>query len=240
MGILQIIGIVCLVGCLAALVWAVIAHAKDKKVSGPVMVFVMCFLLFIGSGFLSSQGFELNVPEKDAPKAETVKRNDKKDTEAEEPTAQNDTPQDVPEEPEDVPAEVPSNDASGELGDYYVEIKDAVISENRDGDPVVVITYAWTNNSEKTTNAEVAFMEKAFQDGIQLDSAYFLDTDVYDSDLSFKDLRPGTTFDVQCAFKLSNLDSQIEFELSELISFSDDTVIKYFSPEDLTQNMQEG
>lgn len=70
MSILQIIGIVCLVGCLAALVWAVIAHAKDKKVSGPVMVFLMCFLLFIGSGFLSSQGFDLNAPGKDPAKTD--------------------------------------------------------------------------------------------------------------------------------------------------------------------------
>ena len=71
MSILQIIGIVCLAGCLAALVWVVIAHMKEKKISGPIMVFLMCFLLFVGCGIMHSIGFEIELPDGD----NTIKQN---------------------------------------------------------------------------------------------------------------------------------------------------------------------
>lgn len=99
-----------------------------------------------------------------------------------------------------------------------------------EGNPAIVITYSWTNNSEDTTSAMVAMHEKAFQDGVGLDTAIILDSAVYDSDAGMKDVRPGTTIDVQCAFSLTNEASVVEFEISELISFSNDRVVMNFDP----------
>ena len=103
---------------------------------------------------------------------------------------------------------------SGTLGDYYVEIKDAVLAEDHEGKPAIIITYAWTNNSEKTTNVISSIYEQAFQDGVQLDPAIFgifSDTN-YDAGASIKKVRPGTTIDIQCAFALTS-ESVVEFEL---------------------------
>lgn len=125
-------------------------------------------------------------------------------------------------------SETNGQDGAGNLGDYHVEIKGMSLANDTDGDPAIVITYAWTNNSDKTTSAEVALMEKAFQDGIQLDTAFILDNSVYDSGLGFKDVRPGSTLDIQAAYSLTSETSPVEFELSEFISFSDELVTKVF------------
>lgn len=123
---------------------------------------------------------------------------------------------------------------SGDLGAYHVEIKGASLAKDYEGKSAIVITYAWTNNSDDTTNAMVSIGEKAFQDGVQLESAMIIGDDSYDSGTSMKDVRPGTTIDVQCAYILTSETSTVEFELTEWISFSDNMVTMNFDPAALT------
>ena len=42
---LKIFGGIGLAGSLASLVWLIIAHVRDKKKDGPIILFFMCFLL---------------------------------------------------------------------------------------------------------------------------------------------------------------------------------------------------
>jgi len=119
---------------------------------------------------------------------------------------------------------------SGDLGDYHVEIKGASIVKDYEDKPAILVSYAWTNNSDDTTSAMVAVIGKAFQDGVELDNAMLLDVEGYDSGAFMKDVRPGTTIDVQTAFVLTSETSTVEFELSELISLSDDMVTMDFDP----------
>lgn len=123
---------------------------------------------------------------------------------------------------------------SGDLGAYHVEIKDATLVHDYDGNPSIVITYSWTNNSEDTTSAMMSILEKAFQDGVELDTAMIFDSGIYDSGASSKDVRPGTTIDVQCAFTLTSETSIVEFELSEAFSWTNnDKVTMNFNPSEL-------
>lgn len=119
---------------------------------------------------------------------------------------------------------------SGDLGDYHVEIKGASLTKDYEGKSAIVITYAWTNNSDDTTSAMVSIGNKAFQDGVQLESAVIVGDDSYNAEASMKDVRPGTTIDVQCAYVLTSETSTVEFELTEWISFSDDMVSMNFDP----------
>lgn len=119
-------------------------------------------------------------------------------------------------------------EGSGDLGDYHVDIKDAILVDDYEGNPAIVVTYAWTNNSDDTTSAMVALHGKAFQDGVQLDNAMVVGQEGYESGTSMTEIRPGTTIDVQAAFELRNTESVVEFEISELISFSDDVVTMDF------------
>lgn len=123
-------------------------------------------------------------------------------------------------------------EGSGDLGDYHVEIKGASIVKDYEDNPAIVVTYAWTNNSEDTTSASTAMYAKAFQDGVQLDSAW-VDSDEYDGGADMKEVRPGTTIDVQDAFELTSETSTVEFEISEFFG-SDDIVTTNFEPANLS------
>lgn len=123
---------------------------------------------------------------------------------------------------------------SGDLGDYHVEVKGASLAKDYEGKSAIVITYAWTNNSDDTTSAMVSVGAKAFQDGVQLESAMIVGDDSYDAGTSMKEVRPGTTIDVQCAYILTSETSAVEFELTEWISLSDDMVTMNFDPATLT------
>lgn len=134
------------------------------------------------------------------------------------------------EEASDAPA-IGQDIASGTLGSYYVEIKSAFITTDYDGDWAIAVTYSWTNNSENTTNASVALARRAFQNGVQLDGATMSSRNPnYDSEAAWRDIRPGTTLEVQCAFKLQDTTSPVEVEIYESFSFSDDVVLIAFDP----------
>lgn len=127
----------------------------------------------------------------------------------------------------------PSPISDSTIGDYEVTIKSAKLGEDYEGNTIIVLTYDWTNNSDETAAALYSITVKAFQDGIELDYAIVMDSDVYDSGASFKEIRPGATLEVQSAFVLRNDSSDVEVEISEWISFSDDVITKVFNPNSL-------
>lgn len=120
--------------------------------------------------------------------------------------------------------------SSGDLGASHVEIRGASLARDYTGSPAIVITYAWTNNSDRTVSAMASIMGKAFQNGVQLDAAIIGDATVYDAESQMRDVRPGVTIDVSYAYLLTSDTAEVEFELSELISFSDDIVSMRFDP----------
>ncbi len=113
------------------------------------------------------------------------------------------------------------------LGDYVVEIKSATVTQNYDGNPAVIITYSWTNNSSETTSPMLSISTAVFQNGIGMDGAFVYDDSVFDGGMYTTDVRPGTTIDVQEAFELSNTTSPIEVEITEAFSWDDPAEIAY-------------
>lgn len=113
------------------------------------------------------------------------------------------------------------------LGDYAVEIKSAAVTQDYDGNPAVIITYSWTNNSSETTSPMFSISTAVFQDGIGMNSAFIYDDPAYDGDMYSTDVRPGTTVDVQEAFELSNTTSPIEVEITEAFSWDTPEEIAY-------------
>ena len=113
------------------------------------------------------------------------------------------------------------------LGDYAVEIKSATMTQDSDGNPAVIITYSWTNNSSETTSPMGSISTAVFQDGVGMDSAFVYDDPTYDGGMYSTDVRPGTTVDVQQAFELSNTTSPIEVEITEAFSWDTPEEIAY-------------
>lgn len=125
-----------------------------------------------------------------------------------------------------VEEETPDQSNAAALGDYYVEIKSASLAQDYKGNPAIVVTYAWTNNSDDTTSSMTAVSCSAFQDGVELETAIITD-DSYDSDSFMTEVRPGTTIDIQAAFLLPNTTSIVEVEVGEWITFESDSPIAY-------------
>lgn len=110
----------------------------------------------------------------------------------------------------------------GNVGDYYVVLKDCSIVKDYDGNDALLVNYSFTNNSEETTSGLVAVYLQAFQDGVELEIAT-VEGRTYDEQ---KDIRPGVTMDTcQAAYVLTS-DSPVEVEVSDM--WSDPTVGKVY------------
>ncbi|MGI6361127.1 MAG: DUF5067 domain-containing protein [Bacillota bacterium] len=114
----------------------------------------------------------------------------------------------------------------GNLGDYYVKIKDAKIGESYEGSQALIVTFDFTNNSEENASFISSVSTIAYQDGVQLDTAVLTN---YQDD--WKKIQPGTTLEVRSAWLLPDKTSPVDVEVSEFISFSDEKLTKTFELE---------
>lgn len=111
-------------------------------------------------------------------------------------------------------------EGSGTLADKYdIKITGAKTCKDYEGNPAILISYTWTNNSDETTSPMGSLMEEAFQDGKQLDPA-ICDFEMQDSS---KEARPGTTLEVETAYSMPST-SKVEFELSAIEEAFESTV----------------
>lgn len=215
--------------------------AKSRKESGRTgenVVFVVliavasvgaiaCFILG-GIAFFNGRGTTVdNQPRQSQPVQATPPPTEQTSDQTSAPTQELSTDQSS--QPESEGPGKSEQNPQGNLGDYQVEIKGASVAQDYNGNPVIIVTYSWTNNSSETTSAIVSVLAKAFQDGIQLENAIVANNNVYDSAASMKDVRPGTTIDVQVAFVMTS-DSVVEFELSEIMSLNGNIVAMSFDP----------
>ena len=121
------------------------------------------------------------------------------------------------------------NKNTNNLGNYNVEIKSCRIAEDYEGKPIAIVTYSFTNNDDDAASFIFTFEYKAYQNGIGLNECYFADDSAnYSSDNQLKEIKKGATLDVEVAYVLNDTVTNIEIEVSELISWDDDVVTKIF------------
>ena len=116
--------------------------------------------------------------------------------------------------------------AEGELGDYYVKIGEWFLTKDYEGKDALVVSFEFTNNSDEAKAFLYAVSDKAYQDGIQLETAILMNVDGYEVENSMKEIKKGATLQVQQAFVLDSITSPVEIEVTEFISFSDDMLYK--------------
>lgn len=113
------------------------------------------------------------------------------------------------------------NTSDNTVGDYTCVVKGAEVCKDWADKDAVLITYEFTNNSDSAISFDVALDAKAYQDGIGLESTFLDD----DTDIVDVEIKPGVTKEVKKAYVLRDTSTEIEIEISELISFSDDKII---------------
>lgn len=124
--------------------------------------------------------------------------------------------------------ETPPLESSGKLGKYDVAIGDYTIEKDHNGNPAIVISYTFTNNDDDSRSAMVSVSEKAFQNGVSLESAYFSDDSILDSSADMKDVQTGASIEIKKAYLLTSETAPVEFEVTEAISMNDDMLGKTF------------
>lgn len=113
---------------------------------------------------------------------------------------------------------------------YQVEIENYRLTEDFEGDPVVVVTYSFTNKSTEKAAFWIAVEDSVFQDGELLERAYVLkDGDPYDSSKQSADIEAGESLDVEVAYLLKNTDSELDVEAKVYVDFTHNIVNKTFS-----------
>lgn len=111
------------------------------------------------------------------------------------------------------------------IGNYEVEVVDAILCKDYEGKDTVIITYNFTNNSSNPASFDLALDAKAYQDGIGLENAYVLEDKYEDTDtLIDVEIKPGVTKEVRKAYLLRDNVTDIEIEITELISFDDESI----------------
>lgn len=122
------------------------------------------------------------------------------------------------------------NTTDSVIGDYTVEILGSRLTTDWEDAPVIIITYRFTNNSEETISAFAALSLRAYQNGVELLKAYFVDD--YSSDNDMRDLRPAASLEIEVAFELDDSTSPVEFVVTEFAVFwgtPKDSVSKVFT-----------
>lgn len=117
---------------------------------------------------------------------------------------------------------------AGDIGPYHIEIGEAVLTEDAEGEPAVIFSYTWSNNSEAAASAMVMLIERAYQGDGQLASAQVEGSASYDPDAAARPVQPGGALTVQRAFRLNDDSRKLEFEVSEFLSRTKDAVTKEY------------
>ena len=121
------------------------------------------------------------------------------------------------------------NQSYSNLGDYNVVIDSCRLAEDYSGKPIVIVKYLFTNNDDDPVSFMVALSDEVFQNGVGLNSCYFVDDSAnYSSDNKMKEIKKGVTLEVEVAYELNDTTTDIEVEVSEFISFSNKKVTKSF------------
>lgn len=145
---------------------------------------------------------------------------------AETPSNQPAQAEKAPETPAD--SEAPVETDNGDLGLYHIAIKEAAFGKDYEGNPMIVVDYDFTNNSESDAAALFSINMQAFQNGIELETAITMDDSVYNAATAQKQIKSGVTLEkCQSAFVLSDT-SPVTIEVSELITLDDKKLVKTF------------
>lgn len=113
-------------------------------------------------------------------------------------------------------------DMEGDLTDMHVKIVSATRANNDcNNQPTVLVTYEWTNNTDKNNSFAVLASPKVFQNGQELETAIYMDSpEGYDSGSDLSELQPGATGTVTLGYVLKD-DSEITVDVTNLFDFSD-------------------
>lgn len=168
-----------------------------KRLLTALLIASMCLSLTACGG--SSDSSDDKKDDKKTEKADADKKDDKKDDKKEE-------------EPDD-------GIINFDGKDYNVTYSRHEAGTDYEGNPCLFYYYNYTNNKDKASSVMTAATIKAFQNGVECDSAYVTEENEAITNY-MKEIQPGTTLEICQTFKLSDT-SEVTIEASDFISLDD-------------------
>ena len=114
----------------------------------------------------------------------------------------------------------PSDPNRIQIGSYELFYKGAKIMTDYDGNDAIVVTMDFTNNSKENTSYLWSFIETATQNDAELTGAtIFLSEDSFETvtDSQFSEIAAGETLEVQLAYVLADLTSEVVLQWEEFL-----------------------
>lgn len=107
------------------------------------------------------------------------------------------------------------------LADVTFTITDLSIADDYEGNQALVITYDWENNSEDSKSPYLTFSAKGFQDGVETDSAIFVDG--VDLGKGQKEVKSGGKISgAHTTVGIEDMSKPLLLEIDKLITFNKD------------------
>lgn len=123
------------------------------------------------------------------------------------------------------------------VGDSYIVIESFRISENY-GDPVIIVNYKFTNNSDEPEAFSYSVSANAYQNGIELDTPIVIDDETeYQFDIKYSDVQPGVTTDVEIAYNLRDFISDVTIIVTDRYGVGNQEIRKTFDIKDLADEV---
>jgi hypothetical protein len=109
----------------------------------------------------------------------------------------------------------PNEQSPNDLGNFNIVISEYRLATSYNND-IIIIKYIFTNNSNEAESFRYAVSALAFQGGIELETAYIVDDDIdYSTDARDSKILPGTTIEVEIAYKLRSTNENVYVEVTE-------------------------
>ena len=123
------------------------------------------------------------------------------------------------EEPAEETQEEPAAVNEADIDGCHVVVTGFNVAQDYNGDPMLVVNYDFTNNTDENQTPIWTVFAKAFQDGVELDIAFSMDDSVFDAGIEQKELRPGVSMTgCQKAYSLTSTTSPVEFFAGDMLS----------------------
>ena len=202
------------IGFVIAIIALATHRHKGMAIAGLVTsligIIIAAAILITGTAVnsvLEERGLISEKQDKKEP-AKRDKKSSKKSSESKEESANSE-----PEQPAD------DNMIDLNTGDYTVKYTGHAVGNDYEGNPCLIVYYDFTNNSFENASSAVSVHMKAFQNGVQCETAIFMEENEAMSNY-MKDIQPGTTLNIGQCYSLSDM-SPVTLEASELITLDD-------------------
>lgn len=99
--------------------------------------------------------------------------------------------------------------------DMDISIISTKIGEDYAKEPILLVEYEFTNNTDEATSFTFLCQDTVFQNGVECSSTVI--SDAVDTQQQLNDVKPGTPYKLTVGYKLQDVEADVEIEIKDLL-----------------------